>query len=68
MKRTVTISINELPLRIEQLTNDQISDLFGGCAEIHQPCQKDTDCCGDWDYCRGPKGGQYICKRATGWE
>jgi len=70
------IIIEDLPLRAKRLNDEEISGLYGGCAQRNYSCKKNKDCCdgmkcqhtmqwhGDWDSAAmwgGFEGGKSRC-------
>jgi len=52
MERQVVIRIEDLPLRARQLSDDELSNVFGGgCQGLNKLCVLNKDCCSgrcDW--------------------
>lgn len=42
----IVIKLDELPQRMEKLSLDKVSNIFGGCELDGVACLKDSDCCG----------------------
>jgi hypothetical protein len=51
------ITMSELPLRAQRLSDGDIANVFGGCIGVYKcKCSKDSDCCqnyGRGTYCAG---------------
>ena len=45
MHEKSVLKLNELPLRAEKLTEEKISEIFGGCRSNFSECRKNSDCC-----------------------
>lgn len=39
------LDIDDLPPRSHTLSTDELSEIFGGCNDQGEACEKDDDCC-----------------------
>jgi hypothetical protein len=73
MQRPLVIDVsNDLPPRSKPLSDDALSQVFGGCIAVWQPCTQNYECCSyacdfriwmshqqTYVYECGPAGSQY---------
>lgn len=45
MANDTTLTLRDLPPRPTGLSDDALSDVFGGCRQRGDSCDKDSDCC-----------------------
>jgi hypothetical protein len=56
MKRKSVINIGKLPMRASRISEDALSNVFGGCSQEGQTCNK--SCCNANSICVSTDGGR----------
>lgn len=46
MRTDCVIKLSDLPLRAQELKEEDLVEVFGGCKGHHKACAASSDCCG----------------------
>jgi hypothetical protein len=47
-EKKLVIKIEELPIRVENLGNSKLHEIYGGCLTANYPCCNNSDCCSNY--------------------